>query len=176
MVAYRRNTLPGARYFFTVTLADRASALLVERIADLRAAFRAVRAQRPFTLDAVVILPDHLHCIWTLPPGDADYALRRRDIKSRFTRRMPGGEARSNGRTNKKERGIWQRRYWEHTLRDERDAERHLDYIHYNPVKHGYVSRVAAWPYSSFHRFVNMGLYPLDWAGGNTCVEGAFGE
>lgn len=84
MVGYRRNVVPGARYFFTVTLADRASHLLVERIADLRAVFRAVRAQRPFAIDAMVVLPDHLHCIWTLPPGDADYALRWRDIKSRF--------------------------------------------------------------------------------------------
>ena len=176
MVGYRRNRIPGARYFFTVTLLDRASRMLVERIADLREVFGAVRAQRPFIMDAVVILPDHLHCVWTLPPNDADYALRWREIKSRFSRRVPVGERRSKGRMNKGERGRWQRRYWEHTLRDDRDVERHVDYIHYNPVKHGYVTRVAEWPYSSFHRFVRKGVYPADWTGVQDGVKGEFGE
>jgi putative transposase len=176
MVMYRRNIVPGARYFFTVTLLDRASRLLVEQIADLRAAFHAARAQRPFTVDAVVILPDHLHCVWTLPEGDADYALRWREIKSRFSRRAPQGEQRSKGRLNKGERGIWQRRYWEHTLRDEWDVERHIDYIHYNPVKHGHVARVADWPFSSFHRFARRGVYPTDWGGTGAPMEGNFGE
>lgn len=176
MVMYRRNIIPGARYFFTVTLLDRTSQLLVERVADLRDAFRAVRAQRPFTIDAVVILPDHLHCVWTLPDGDGDYALRWREIKSWFSRRVPDGERRSMGRINKGERGIWQRRYWEHTLRDEPDVERHIDYIHYNPVKHGHVPRVADWPFSSFHRFVRRGIYSPDWGGGDTCMEEDFGE
>ena len=176
MVGYRRNIIPGASYFFTVTLLDRTSRLLVERIAELRDAFRTVQAQRPFIMDAVVILPDHLHCIWTLPPGDADYALRWRESKSQFSRRVPMGERRSLGRVNKGERGIWQRRYWEHTLRDERDVERHIDYIHYNPVKHGYVTRLPEWPYSSFHGFVRKGIYSADWSGGGGCVDGEFGE
>ena len=176
MVMYRRNIIPGARYFFTVTLVDRASTLLIERIAELRGAFRAARAQRPFTVDAIVVLPEHLHCIWTLPEGDADYALRWREIKSWFSRRIPRGELRSKGRINKAERGIWQRRYWEHTLRDDRDVELHIDYIHYNPVKHGHVSRVADWPFSSFHRFVRRGIYSSDWGGDDVCVGGDFGE
>ena len=176
MVAYRRNVIPGACYFFTVTLLDRASRLLVERIDDLRQAVRSVHAERPFDIDAVVILPDHLHCIWTLPPGDADYALRWREIKTRFSRRIPAGEYRRLGRVNKGERGIWQRRYWEHTLRDERDVERHVDYIHYNPVKHGQVTRVADWPHSSFHRYVRKGIYPMDWAGSDRRIDGSFGE
>lgn len=127
-------------------------------------------------MDAVVILPDHLHCVWTLPPNDADYALGWREIKSQFSRRVPVGERRSMGRLNKGERGIWQRRYWEHTLRDDRDVERHVDYIHYNPVKHGHVSRVSEWPYSSFHRFVRKGVYPADWGGAQGGGEGEFGE
>ena len=176
MVAYRRNVIPGACYFFTVTLLDRASRLLVERIDDLREAMRSVRMERPFEMDAVVILPDHLHCIWTLPPGDADYALRWREIKSRFSRCVPFGEHRSVGRVNKAERGIWQRRFWEHTLRDERDIEQHVNYIHYNPVKHGHVIRVVDWPYSSFHRYVQRGICPANWAGGDGRVEGGFGE
>jgi len=136
--------------------------LSIERalcITDLRAVFRAVRAQRPFTLDAVVILPGHLHGVWTLPPGDADDALRWRDIKSRFSRRVPAGEPRSIGRAHKRERGIWQRRYWEHTLCDECDAARHIDYLHYNPVKHGQVSRVAAWPNSSHSQLLKRAMH-----------------
>lgn len=172
----RRNNVPGARYFFTVTLLDRASRLLVERIDDLRDAFRAVRAQRPFIIDAMVVLPDHLHCVWTLPEGDADYAMRWWEIKSWFSRHIPKGEQRTKGRINKDERGIWQRRYWEHTLRDEQDVERHIDYIHYNPVKHGHVSQVAEWPFSSFHSFVRRGIYPMDWGGIDTSTEGNFGE
>jgi putative transposase len=167
MVAYRRNFIPGASCFFTVTLLDRSSSLLIDKIDDLYEAMRSVRAERPFTIDAIVILPDHLHCIWALPCDDADYSMRWREIKSRFTRRVPAVECRTKGRINKRERGIWQRRFWEHTLRDPIDVERHVDYIHYNPVKHGYIQRVLDWPYSSFHRFVKQGEYPLNWAGHN---------
>jgi putative transposase len=176
MVIYRRNIIPGTRYFFTVTLLDRASRLLVERIDDLRAAFRTARIRRPFTVDAIVVLPDHLHCVWTLPKSDANYALRWREIKSMFSRQIPPEEQRSSARINKGERGIWQRRYWEHTLRDEEDVERHIDYIHYNPVKHGHVTRISDWPFSSFHRFVRRGIYPLNWGGSDNSVEGNFGE
>ncbi len=176
MVAYRRNFIPGGCYFFTVTLLDRSSSLLVDRIDDLREAMRSVRAERPFTMDAVVVLPDHLHCIWTLPPGDVDYSLRWREIKSRFSRRVPLAENRTTGHKNKAERGIWQRRFWEHTLRDPLDVERHVDYIHYNPVKHGYAYSVENWPHSSFHRYVERGEYPQDWAGVGQYERGGFGE
>jgi putative transposase len=178
MVAYRRNLVPGGTCFFTVTLTDRSSTLLVDQIGQLREAFRKVKMRRPFEIDSIVILPDHLHCIWTLPRNDADYALRSREIKSAFSRRIPAGagEYRSQGRLSKKERGIWQRRYWEHTIRDEQDLEKHMDYVHYNPVKHGYVTLAADWPYSSFHRLVRKGVYNPQWGMGNKTTSGSFGE
>jgi putative transposase len=133
----------------------------------LRAAFRDCRQRWPFRVDALVMLPDHLHCLWTLPPGDADYSTRWMRIKSHFTRRCAVSlkTTRSPALRHKREQTIWQHRYWEHQIRDEQDFERHCDYLHYNPVKHGHVTRVADWPYSSFHRFVENGAYPLDWAG-----------
>jgi putative transposase len=174
MTNYRRNFVPGGSYFFTLNLAERRLPLLTDHIGSLRVAFRDTRARHPFTIEAIVILPDHLHAIWTLPDGDKDFATRWRLIKSAFSRSLPSGERISASRARKGERGIWQRRYWEHTLRDEPDFERHADYIHFNPVKHGYVTRVDHWPYSSFQRMVRLGVYPQDWAGG---VEGAdFGE
>ncbi len=111
----------------------------------------------------MVVLPEHLHCIWTLPPGDADYKARWALIKAGFSRTLPGGEYRSDSRRKRGECGLWQRRYWEHVIRDERDFERHVDYIHWNPVKHGWVTRVRDWPYSSFHRYVRGGILPPDW-------------
>ncbi|MDP2833073.1 MAG: transposase [Pseudomonadota bacterium] len=175
MTQYRRHFVPGGSYFFTVNLADRRLALLTDHIAALRAAFRYVMLRHPFTVDAIVILPEHLHAIWTLPPGDTGYSTRWRLIKSHFSRALPLLESRSQSRQGKGERGIWQRRYWEHTLRDERDFERHADYVHFNPVKHGHVRRVADWPHSTFHRFVEAGLYAPDWAGGDAPDED-FGE
>jgi putative transposase len=176
MTNYRRNPIPGGSYFFTVTLDDRCSRLLIDHIDVLRAAFRHVLARHPFTVAAIVVLPDHLHAIWTLPEQDADFALRWRLIKSGFSRALPGGEPVSRSRAEKGERGIWQRRYWEHTLRDDSDVERHFDYIHYNPVKHGHVHQACDWPYSSFHRMVRLGVYPRDW-GGDVQESGTeFGE
>jgi putative transposase len=173
---YRRNFVPGGSFFFTVNLADRRSRLLTEKIDLLRSAFRYVALHHPFSIDAVVVLPEHLHCIWTLPPGDADFATRWRLIKTEFSRHVAAGERRSLNRAAKGERGIWQRRFWEHTLRDETDFERHCDYIHFNPVKHGHVARVSDWPYSSFQKFVRLGVYPLGW-GGNGVNEGeSYGE
>jgi putative transposase len=122
-----------------------------------------------------VVLPDHLHCLWTLPPGDADYSRRWKAIKTAFAKAIPRDELLSDVRRVKHERGIWQRRFWEHTVRDERDYAAHMDYIHFNPVKHGWVTQVADWAYSSFHRHVQMGNYPVDWGGGAD-VEGEFGE
>jgi putative transposase len=118
----------------------------------LRSSFRDTRARHPFTIDAIVVLPDHLHAIWTLPEGDADYATRWRQIKSAFSRALPHDEAISSSRLRKGERGVWQRRYWEHTLRDQDDFAAHVDYIHFNPVKHGHAPEPDEWPYSSIHR------------------------
>lgn len=164
MPQYIRAFVPGGTFFFTVTLLERRRNLLTENIDHLREVFKAARLRRPFTVEGIVILPDHLHCIWTLPPGDADFSTRWHDIKARFAAQISRGERMSARRVQKGERGIWQRRFWEHVIRDESDYERHVDYIHYNPVKHGQVARVADWPYSSFHRYVERGIYTLEWA------------
>lgn len=171
MVRYRRVRVPGGTYFFTVALAYRRSSLLVDRIDDLRAAFADARKRRPFEIDAIVVLPEHLHALMTLPEGDADYSARWQHIKSRFTRRVGAHEPNAKG-----EHTIWQRRFWEHTIRDEADFERHVDYIHINPVKHGLVTRVRDWPHSSFHRHVREGTLPLDWGGDMRDLPGRFGE
>ena len=166
MVNYRRNFVPGGTYFFTVTLRVRNSRQLVESIDLLRLAFRKTLEAKPFQIDAMVVLPEHLHSIWTLPPNDSDYPGRWKAIKSVFTRELE----KIGGSVDKRKDGsalIWQRRYWEHLLRDDDDFARHIDYIHYNPVKHGYTTRPADWPYSSFHRFVKQGLLSPDWAGEN---------
>ena len=177
MPNYRRNRIPGASYFFTVNLAERHLRLLTGHIAALRAAFRYAQLRHPFTIDAFIVLPDHLHAIWTLPEGEADFALRVQLIKATFSRGLARREWVSLSRSRKGERGIWQRRYWEHTLREEEDFARHADYIHFNPVKHGHVGRVVDWPHSSFHRMVRLGLYPADWAGRfNDKQETGFGE
>jgi putative transposase len=176
MTDYRRNFVAGGSFFFTVTLADRRLRLLTEHIEELRAAFRETRRRHTFTIDAMAVLPDHLHTIWTLPEGDANFTTRWRLIKSAFSRSLAIGERISDSRAAKGERGIWQRRYWEHTIRDEADFERHMDYIHINPLKHGLVSRVGDWPYSSFHRMVKLGVYPEDWAGDVSMDGGSFGE
>ncbi len=176
MARYRRNFVPGGSYFFTVNLAERRLRLLTERVGALRAAFRYARSAHPFAIEAIVVLPDHLHAIWTLPEHDTDYSTRWRLIKAAFSRSLPRGERISASRAAKGERGVWQRRYWEHTLRDERDFTRHMDYIHFNPVKHGFVRRVADWPYSSFHRMVRLGVYPEDWAGDSKQDGVGFGE
>ena len=165
MTNYRRNFIPGGSYFFTVNLAERRLGLLTKHIGSLRAAFRDTRRAHPFSIEAIVVLPDRLHAIWTLPEGELDFATRWRLIKSTFSRALPKGERVSASRAGKGERGIWQRRYWEHTLRDERDFAQHADYIHFNPMKHGLVARMKDWPHSSFHRMVRLGVYPGDWAG-----------
>lgn len=172
MTDYRRVLMPGATWFFTVCLAERGGdGILVERIDALRAALCAVRERHPFRMDAVVVLPDHLHCVWSLPDGDADYSVRWGLIKAGFSRALTQGERRSASRLKRGERGIWQRRFWEHCIRDEEDYVRHLDYIHWNPVKHGYVKQAAEWRYSSFHRYVAKGVYALDWGCGTRGVR-----
>jgi putative transposase len=164
MPNYRRAFVPGGTYFFTVAIADRRVPLLIERIGALSHAFRSTRLWRPFAMPAFVVLPDHLHCIWSLPEDDTDYPLRWNRIKGEFARLIDDGERRSPSRVSKRERGIWQRRYWEHSIRDERDLRNHIDYIHYNPVKHGHVVRVRDWPHSSFHRFVREGALDVNWS------------
>ncbi|HNP50796.1 MAG TPA: transposase [Nitrosomonas nitrosa] len=163
---YRRANVEGGTYFFTVNLAERKRTLLVDHVDDLRNMMKKIKKSHPFHIDAMVILPDHLHAMWTLPVGDADYPARWMLIKSGFSRQIPKGERCNPSRTAKGERGIWQRRYWEHRVRDERDYANHVDYIHYNPVKHGYVTRVIDWPYSSFHRHVRSGRLDSEWGGG----------
>lgn len=176
MTDYRRNFIPGGSYFFTVALAERSGRLLTDNIDLLRRAVSDVKRELPFGLIAMVVLPEHLHCVWALPPGDANYPTRWKKIKSAFSRGLPQSERRSASRAAKGERGIWQRRYWEHTLRNDDDLRRHVDYIHFNPVKHGHVRYVRDWPYSTFHRYVRHGLYPADWAGGGFDMEHDFGE
>jgi putative transposase len=175
MVRYRRNVVPGGTYFFTVTLADRSSSILIDHVGELRTAFRATRRERPFAIDAVVILPDHLHAIFTLPTGDTDFSGRWRRIKGHFSTRLIAegfaGARRPNG-----DLALWQRRFWEHTIRDDEDFARHVDYIHFNPVKHGLATRVCDWPYSSFHRYVRQGILPNDWAGDVHAAGARYGE
>ena len=164
MPNYRRNRVEGGCYFFTVNLLERyQNQLLVQQIELLRDVVRYVRERHPFHIDGWVVLHDHMHCIWTLPHGDDDYAKRMRLIKSLFSKEMPKTERRSNVRQRKGERGIWQRRYWEHTIRDEKDYVTHMDYLHNNPVKHGYVDKAMDWPYSTFRYHVQRGLYPENW-------------
>jgi putative transposase len=137
--------------------------MLVECIDDLRSAYRSVVSNRGIDTVAICVLPDHLHAIWVMPDGDADYSSAWALIKARFSRAMvkhdPALTTNDHG-----EFPIWQRRFWEHTIRDERDLENHIAYIHYNPVKHGQCARATDWPHSSFHRFVRDGVLPRDWA------------
>ncbi|MBA1276183.1 MULTISPECIES: REP-associated tyrosine transposase [Pseudomonadaceae] len=174
MPNYRRSQVPGGTWFFTLTLADRQSRLLVEEVERLRHAYRQTQRTRPFQTVAVCVLPDHLHAIWTLPEGDADYAGRWSLLKSTFSRQFPAA-TQSPSKARKREKSIWQRRFWEHQIRDESDLQRHVEYIHYNPVKHGLVEQVADWTYSSFHRYVEKGLLPKDWAC-SAEANGTFGE
>jgi putative transposase len=165
MPNYRRNRVTGGTYFFTVNLRDRHSDLLVAEIDALRNSVRATRARYPFHIDAWVVLPDHMHCLWTLPTGDAGFPVRWQMIKAMFSRAVPRAEERRASLVRKRESGVWQRRYWEHTIRDDQDYAVHADYIHFNPVKHGLAAHPADWPFSSFARCVRLGLYPSDWAG-----------
>ena len=163
MTDYRRLHTPGGTWFFTVNLAQRRNnALLVHRVNALREAIGWVKAAHPFRIDAMVILPDHLHAIWTLPADDCAFGMRWSLIKARFSRSIPSDEFRRESRRKRGERGIWQRRFWEHQIRSEADMQSHIDYIHFNPLKHRLVSRVSDWPFSSFHRFVRNGWCGLE--------------
>lgn len=166
MRTFIRNRVPGGVYFFTVNLAYRAkNRLLIEHIDDFRKAYRLTCRERPFETIAAVVLPEHLHVIWQLPEGDEDYSTRWRLLKGRFSHAIAPHEPRHQSRLRKGERGIWQRRYWEHTIRDEADLHAHIDYIHYNPVKHGWCNAPTEWPFSTLHRHTAQGRLPADWAG-----------
>ena len=165
---YRRCYVPGGSYFFTVVTERRAGILANDRARDcLRNAIHHCRQLLPFHVDALVILPDHIHAIWTLPTDDCDYSKRWGIIKKHFTQTwlsLGGSEQPvSASRLHCRRRGVWQRRFWEHALRNERDYQNHFDYLHYNPVKHGLVKNVRDWPYSSFHRWVEQGVYSNQW-------------
>jgi putative transposase len=167
MPEYRRMFAPGATFFFTLVTLRRRPILVGGALTQLRTAFESARKRRHFVIDAIVVLPDHLHCVWTLPHEDTAYSIRWKILKERFTVDYLGSggveSPVSPSRLAKKERGVWQRRFWEHTIRDVRDYETHMDYIHYNPVKHGLAVCPHAWPPSSFHRWVQAGRYGSDW-------------
>ncbi|HET8899679.1 MAG TPA: transposase [Rhodanobacteraceae bacterium] len=158
MSHYRRAIVPGGTFFFTVVTRGRQPIFAApDAVAALRAAFRKVRAERPFEVDAMVVLPDHLHCLWRLPEDDSDYSSRWREIKKATSRAIAPCADRHG------ERSVWQRRFWEHVIRDEDDWRRHVAYIHYNPVKHGWARRAADWPWSSFSRFVARAWHEPTW-------------
>jgi putative transposase len=198
MSRYLRPRAPGASVFFTVALARRGSDLLVHEVARLREAVAATRGERPFGIDAWVVMPDHLHCVWTLPDGDRDFSTRWGAIKARFTMSLREAERRPGFspaplptelpvvrsgqyaglkpglRQNKRERAIWQRRFWEHHIRNEADYVNHIRYCWINPVKHGFVERAVDWPYSSIHRDIRLGRVGPEWSG--LLPDGEYGE
>jgi putative transposase len=175
MTYYRRRHVAGGTFFFTVVTHRRARFLTTPLARTcLREAITRVRRARPFHIVAIVLLPDHLHTVWTLPPGDSDYSGRWQKIKEKFTRAFltaGGSEAGSTpSRRRQQHRGVWQKRFWEHTCRNEDDLKQCVDYIHFNPVKHGLVRRVRDYPWSSFHRFVRLGEYEMEWGGEDPCL------
>jgi putative transposase len=164
MVKYRRDNTPGATYFFTVTLRNRQSNLLTTHINDLGEAFRYVRQKAYFQTVAIVVMHEHLHAIWQLPSDDSDYSRRWSLIKGHFTRALLKKDILFS-KDKSGEYDLWQKRFWEHRIRNEIDFQRHIDYIHYNPVKHGLVSLPIQWPYSSIHRFIEYGVLDSEWSG-----------
>lgn len=171
MSEYRRANIPGGTYFFTVNTFRRAKFLTDEPFRNaLRDGIEMARTTLPFTIVAWVLMPDHLHCIWRLPEGDADFSRRwaiiKRTVSKQCGHLIEMDAVLSKSKLARHESVVWQRRFWEHLIRDEPDLQRHVDYIHFNPVKHGYAACVSDWPYSTFHRYVKLGIYPPDWAGG----------
>jgi REP-associated tyrosine transposase len=168
MPQYQRSHIEGGTYFFTVVSYERVKIFTTNDARKLlHDAWMDVCKRFPFNTIAVCLLPEHMHCIWSLPEGDANYSMRWKEIKRLFTKgylsQIGPGEIRSDSRLKRREAAIWQRRFWEHTIRDQDDLNRHIDYVHYNPVKHGFVKRVVEWPWSSFHRYIKAGYYENDW-------------
>ena len=181
MANYLRNYAPGGTFFFTLVTHQRRRILTTPSSRRLlRAAFRRVRHRWPFDVIAIVLCPDHLHTVWSLPDGDFDYSRRISLIKETFTKAYLAAGGRegyvSHSRTAHRERGMWQRRFWEHTYRGQNDLKRCVDYIHWNPIKHALAERVADYPWSSFHRYLGLGEYPTDWGGENPCPGLELGE
>ena len=183
MSEYRRANIKGGTYFFTVVTHGRQEILTDDYARDaLREGIEKTRALFPFQIEAWVLLPDHLHCIWTLPEGDADFAKRwsmiKRHVSQHCSHLITSYENQNQSKLKRHESNFWQRRYWEHQIRDEADFIKHLGYIHWNPLKHGLVKQVSDWPYSSFHRYVAEGTYPKDWCGATENVPDTtkFGE
>ena len=176
---YRRAHIKGGTYFFTVVTHNRRKILCEPENVDLlRSAFRSVMDKHPYHIDAFVLLPDHLHCIWTLPHDDNDFSTRWRLIKSAFSRKCASlfkGKM-SASRQVKKETTVWQRRFWEHAIRNEKDFNRHVEYIHYNPVKHNLVNAPSQWPYSSFHKYVRNGSCDSDWGANSITFDKDIGK
>jgi putative transposase len=166
---YRRARTKGGTFFFTVVTYKRKPILTeTDNVEILRESFKNRMSTHPYKIDAFVLLPDHIHCMWTLPDGDNDFSSRWRLVKSDFTRRCDDNFKRIpfGSQADKKEQMIWQRRFWEHQIRDEKDFQKHVEYIHYNPVKHKYVSSPKDWPFSSFHKHVREGKYQISWGSG----------
>ena len=168
MPNYRRSYVPGGTFFLTlVTYCRRPLFNNPENINLLRIAVAKIKAEKPFEIMAAAILPDHLHFIWQLPPDDSNYSQRVSRLKVLFTRSFKSNQKLTSkvsaSRRKHRESDVWQRRFWEHTIKDEADLQQHLDYIHYNPVKHGLVSCPHLWMYSSFQRWVERGRYEQDW-------------
>jgi putative transposase len=171
MPRYLRPRTAAGTFFFTVVTFDRRKILTLDISRQiLGQAIKEVQRQCPFSIEALVLLPDHLHAIWTLPNGDTDYSKRWGLIKTKFSKEGKAlfrlEKLANPSRNKRRETAIWQRRFWEHGIRDDQDFQRHFDYIHYNPVKHGLVNRVGDWPYSTFHRYVTEGIYPESWGEG----------
>ena len=180
MPNYRRLKIAGGIYAFTVVTYQRLPIFAEKEAREiLRDAWDDVGKRFPFTTDAICVLPDHVHCMWSLPEGDANYSVRWKEIKRVFSkvyqRQVRLMDSDNESRMVRKEAGIWQRRFWEHAIRDEVDLYHHFDYIHFNPVKHGYVKNVRDWPWSSFHRFVQLGLYDKDWGSDVSIPKGFYG-
>ncbi|HSB95454.1 MAG TPA: transposase [Spongiibacteraceae bacterium] len=168
---YRRIWHRGGTYFFTVNLLDRTDDLLTRHIDLLRRSIRIVKSRHPFKIHAWSVLPEHMHCVLELPEGDSDFATRWRLIKINFSKGLPVLESRSAIRIARGERGIWQRRYWEHLIRDDDDFRAHIDYVHINPVKHGLAKRASDWPYSTIHKYIALGVYGPGWADSDNRVD-----
>ena len=176
MPNYRRAGAKGATYFFTVVTYRRQKFLTLPENRDaLRSAIAAAKQYCAFVIEAWVLLPDHMHCIWTLPENDSDFSKRWGLIKAKFSKqkqaRLHNEKWMNQSKHKHRESTIWQRRFWEHQIRNDYDFEKHMDYIHFNPVKHGYADRVCDWPYSTFHRYVRSGVYPIAWAGSGVEID-----
>ncbi len=183
MTEYRRIRQPGGIYFFTVVTYNRRPILTDPQCREiLRNAWKTVQQKHPFETIAVCLLPDHIHTIWKLPESDTNYSMRWNEIKRNFTHEyrlnFDNQEDRNESRVKRREQTVWQRRFWEHTFYDQDDLNAHIDYVHINPLKHGLVKQAADWPWSSFHRYVKMGIYPPDWGGevDKSFVEMTVGE